>query len=170
MTNAILTQARLKELVSYHPETGLFTWIKSPIGGPKRLGAVAGSSLQNGYCRIKLAGSTYLQHRLAWLYMYGYLPTIDIDHINGCPGDNSISNLRLATRAQNTFNTTKRYTNTSGFKGVSWRERNKKWIAQIQVNSVTKYLGIFQKIEDAATAYNNAAKELHGSFYTERVS
>lgn len=170
MTKAILTQARLKELVSYHPETGLFTWIKPPINRWVEVGDVAGSSTNKGYCQLMLSGKTYSQHRLAWLYVYGYFPESLIDHINGCPGDNSITNLRLATQSQNLFNSVKQSRNTSGFKGVSWHKWSKKWQASITVKGVPKHLGYFQEIEDAATAYNDAAKELHGSFYTERVS
>lgn len=168
MTKAILTQARLKELVSYCPKTGLFTWINNRSKHIKA-GSVAGTgSHEKGYCSLRIDGSGYYQHRLVWLYVYGYFPTQDIDHINGCPGDNSISNLREATRSQNLFNTARVKTNTSGFKGVTWSNRDKRWCAQITVKGVTKNLGSFKKVEDAAIAYSNSAKELHGYFYTTR--
>lgn len=91
-----------------------------------------------------------------------------IDHIDGNPLNNTKSNLRHVTVHQNTCKTlfVLRTTNTSGFRGVCWQSRDKKWMAQIVVNRQRVYLGLFINKLDAAKAYNEAAKKYHGEFAT----
>lgn len=86
------------------------------------------------------------------------------DHVD-CDGlNNTRSNLRIADRNQNTWNTRKRITNISGFKGVSWNNKRKKWTAQISVFSKDKHIGYFDDPEEAYEAYCNAAIEYFGEF------
>jgi hypothetical protein len=89
---------------------------------------------------------------------------MDIDHINGDGLDNRWSNLRLATRAENIRNSRTKATNTSGFKGVSWHKRDRKWQAHIKINGRSKNLGLFEAPEDAHAAYVAAAQKYHGEF------
>ena len=84
-----------------------------------------------------------------------------IDHINGNTLDNRKSNLRLASVAENNRNSKPRK-NLAGFKGVS-KNRNR-WQATIQHRGVVRYLGSFIHPEDAARAYDKAARELFGEF------
>lgn len=90
----------------------------------------------------------------------------DVDHINGDKLDNRRSNLRDATRTQNNCNRRLSNRNTSGYKGVSCRpdRKNKPFVANIQVNHRPKFLGAFATAEDAARAYDDAARELHGQY------
>jgi hypothetical protein len=87
-----------------------------------------------------------------------------VDHRDGDRLNNQRDNFRLATKAQNGFNRGKNRNNTSGRKGVVWRERLGKWLAQIQIDGKNRYLGVFKNIDDASAAYASAAKELHGEF------
>lgn len=87
-----------------------------------------------------------------------------VDHINRDTLDNRRENLRLATHSQNAINRGKHRDNTSGYKGVSWFKRDQKWKAQIVTNRKHTYLGLFDNPIDAALAYDQAAKELHGEF------
>lgn len=87
-----------------------------------------------------------------------------VDHINGDSLDNRRSNLRLCTPAENARNRSKKKNSTSGFKGVSWNNMANKWQAQIMANGKLKALGVFVEKEDAARAYDKAARELHGEF------
>ena len=87
-----------------------------------------------------------------------------IDHINHNGLDNRRENLRICTRAENSRNRGKQKNNTSGYKGVCWYKRDKKWRAQIKKDSKKIHIGYFDIIEDAARAYDAKAKELFGEF------
>jgi len=89
---------------------------------------------------------------------------LQVDHINGDRLDNRRSNLRLCTQSQNASNRGKNKNNTSGYKGVSWNKREKKWSARIRVNGKLYFLGNFIDIKYAAQAYNIAAKKYHKQF------
>ena len=88
----------------------------------------------------------------------------EVDHINGNGLDNTRGNLRLATHAENMANSRKRLDNTSGFKGVHWVERKRKWCAQIRFGGKPKHLGLFTSKEAAYAAYCDAAEKYHGEF------
>lgn len=87
------------------------------------------------------------------------------DHINRDGLDNRDSNLRFATPSQNCHNATTRIDNGSGFKGVSFHKRDKRFQAYIHADRVYKHLGYFGTAEEAHAAYCEAAKRLHGEFY-----
>lgn len=89
---------------------------------------------------------------------------MDIDHIDGDGLNNQRNNLRICTHAQNGMNRSKNKNNSSGFKGVFWDEITRKWRAIIDRNDKHIHLGRFSDIEDAAKAYDKAARELYGEF------
>lgn len=154
-----LTCERLKRLLDYNPETGVFRW---KVGrGPKRVGDVAGC-LDNGYVYICIDGHNYLAHRLAWLYQFGFIGEDHIDHSNLKRDDNRISNLRLANHSKNRANSAKQPNNTSGFKGVV--KKANRWRAQITCNNKTRYLGSFATPTEAHAAYLAAATAAFGEF------
>jgi hypothetical protein len=130
---------QLKELLHYEPETGVFTWRVSK--GGKKAGSIAGCLVEDGYIRIKINKKLYPAHHLAWLCIYGELPENEIDHINHIRTDNSIGNLRSATRTENGRNVSLSVRNQSGVIGVCWFKG--KWLAYIKVDGRQKTLGRF---------------------------
>lgn len=161
----ILTAERLREVLSYDPETGEFRWRVS--NSPRaQAGALAGSAASTGYRDIRVDKQLYRSHRLAWLYVHNTWPANEIDHINGDKADNRLTNLREATSSQNKVNQVRlRADNSSGLRGVSWSAANQKWLAKIRHQGQQKNLGYFQTKEQAAEAYALAARDRFGNFY-----
>ena len=163
----MLSQQRLKELLEYNQETGLFTNRVQRNSHAKK-GGVAGTKTKYGYISIQIDKKLYLAHRLAWLYVYGEFPEKSLDHINEIKDDNRLVNLRLATRQENGHNISiLRITNKSGFIGVSWNKKPKKWLASIAINGKNKHLGLFNTPEEASEVYLKAKRELH-PFWKEK--
>jgi hypothetical protein len=151
-----LTAARLKEVLSYDPVTGHFTW-KPRRDLPRRLiGQRAGTVATRGYRQICVDGTAFLEQRLAWLYVTEEWPKDVIDHINRNTGDNRFANLRDCSLAENCWNTEPRE-NTSGVTGASWDANANAWRAQISIDGKVKYLGLFPTADAAGTAYAAAA-------------
>jgi hypothetical protein len=159
----LLAMEKVKELLSYDPETGIFVW-KSTVASHVKKGKPAGSISDQGYRTIMIGGRNYRAHRLAWLFVYGEWPDFEIDHINRDRLDNRIENLRLAGRKENMRNTKRRTDNTSGVKGVYWSRQRNKWIAQIHVAGKHIHLGVYTCKEKARKAYEIAAENIHGEF------
>ena len=161
-----LTQERLKEVLDYKPNTGEFLW-KIARRGKAKKGSIAGANKTGGYRQIMIDGTMYQAHRLAWMYVYGKFPDDMIDHVNRQPGDNSIANLREATRKQNRENLGVPANNTSGFVGVYWVPSIRKWHAKIGHNKKRIHLGSFSAKDDAIHAVMCAKKQhfTHGSAF-----
>ena len=160
------TQERLKELLSYDPVTGLFTWIGSSRHGWN--GKIAGcAGIYGGleYVSINVDGKHHGAHRLAILYMDGYLPDpgIEVDHWDRCGLNNRYANLRITTKSENLCNSKRHKQNKSGVKGVH-QNKYGRWIAQIQFNKLGYYLGSFGTLGEAAEAVRAKRIELHGEF------
>jgi hypothetical protein len=101
------------------------------------------------------------EHRIIWAMANGRWPAEEIDHINGIRDDNRLENLREASRSENQHNLAKIASNTSGFPGVSWNKRERKWMAQIRIGRRTRFLGHFDDPKTAHQAYLQAKAELH---------
>lgn len=162
----MITQARLKELLHYDPETGVF--IRKAKQSNQMEGAIAGGEDGSGYLRIRIDGKKYKSHRLAWLYMFGILPANKTDHINQNRSDNRICNLREVTDGDNSKNASRRSDNRSGITGVYWSGVNQKWAVQINDNGEQKFLGRYESLLDAAAVRIKANSrynyhENHGS-------
>ena len=151
MTTQILTQSRLKEWFDYNPDTGVLTWRIKPSRGIK-IGSQAGTPTSAGYIAFQISKKKMYAHRAIWAYVYGIWPPEEIDHINHIRNDNRLCNLRLANRLQNSHNTQKHAKNLSGYKGVAWHNRNKKWQVQMLFCNKSYYVGQFLNLQDAVQA------------------
>lgn len=153
-----MTQAWLKANFVY--DSGHLVWIAG-----KRIGCIAGYPDNLGYRIFQMKRDRWKIHRLVWLYHYGVMPTLGIDHINQVRYDNRIENLRECTQSQNNMNRKKYLDNTSSqFKGVSWIKRLKKWKAYCRAMGREAYYEFFDNEIDAAKAYDRAAIEYHGEY------
>ena len=152
-----LSAVRVRELLRYDPNTGVFTGRKRQLHMKNNEGSVAGCILTTtGYRQIMVNKRKHSAHRLAWLYSYGRWPQQQLDHVNGDRADNRLSNLREASPAQNNAN--KSACNSTGFKGVSRSGRS--WYATFR----GKCIGKFATAEDAGAAYAAAATAYFGAF------
>lgn len=156
MPDTILTQSRLKELLSYDPNTGVFIWKEKISNNDKgKVGDIAGC-MSRGYVRIKIENSKYMAHRLAWLYLYGKWPEKYIDHINKDKTDNRVVNLRDVSHRENMKNQKKRSDNTSGCVGVHLEQDGKKWQSRITHKGKRIVLGRYARLGDAIIARKEA--------------
>ena len=146
----MITFEEAKELFIYDRETGVIKWRKR-FNGRQRADLVAGyTSSNDGYTKIRFKGKKYGAHRIAMLLAYGfYGDGLQVDHINHIRGDNRLVNIRFVTHADNGRNQSRSSNNISGTTGVHYHRASRKYRAQIHVDGVDIYLGLFATIEEA---------------------
>ena len=156
--------AELHDMLTYDANTGILRW-KNPTN-PRRVkaGDIAGcvSHTEKGRVLLGLRGKLHKAHRIAWAMHYGKWPKDQIDHINECPSDNRICNLREANKSENMRNITRIRSNTSGHKGVAFYKD--RWVARIKLHGKDIYIGRYEKLEDAILAYQKASPMVHGEY------
>jgi len=142
-----ITQARLKELFRYDPETGHF--IRRIKVSNQHPGTIAGGTNNSGYVMLRIDGQRCMAHRAAWLYMTGEWPSNEIDHINRDGFDNRFVNLRDVPHSVNTLNRSKGK-GVAAVPHVYWDGRKGgRWWGAFQVKGKTYYTG---SSRDKATA------------------
>lgn len=160
-----MNEELIKRLLRYDAVTGQLYWRENR--GKHRAGDEAGNVHKgSGYVRVEVAGVGMSAHRVAWFLHYGSWPKDQIDHINHNKTDNRIGNLREATNGQNRANT--RSSSKYGVKGVSFKPwlKDRPWEARITSNKKVMSLGCYATKEEAHQAYCEAAKRLHGEFFS----
>ena len=155
----MLNQERLKQVLHYDKDTGVFTRILSQTGISK--GKESGSLTPEGYKTTSIDSRSYKCHRLAWLYMTGCWPDGQIDHINGCRADNRFENLRDVSKHRNIENQRKAQKSNRSTGVLGTFKNGAKFSARISHNGSKVYLGIFATIEEASAAYITAKRLLH---------
>lgn len=154
-------QQRVLDLLDYDAQTGVFTWKVPRKRNQVKAGSVAGAAMANGYVVIGIDGQKHYAHRLAWLAVSGEWPARSLDHIDGNKTNNAISNLRLASHAENAQNNRRPSSNTSGHTGVHWHKQIGKWHAYVTSNSKRVSAGCFERKEDAIEARRVLKAKLH---------
>lgn len=149
----------IKSKTRYDRTSGKF--FVSGTRGRWKDGTELGSYTSKGYRILVIYKKIYKAHRVVWLIENGCFPVYQVDHINGNPDDNRITNLRIATNSENRQNLHRKSEGRSSkYIGVS-KVENGKWRAEIYLNNTRSYLGVFCTEEDAREAYLKAKRELH---------
>lgn len=162
----MLTQELLKKYLSYDPDTGLFVRLIT-TSRKANAGLVAGRVDKQGYVRISVMGKHFKAHRLAFLYMTGSFPLMDVDHINGIRSDNRWVNIRDVPTTVNLQNIYKPQSiGSSGYRGVSFHKASGKYRATIRVDGKTKHIGAFSTASEAGAAYMKAKSVFHAEAVT----
>lgn len=161
-----LSVRRLRRLLDYNPETGVFRWKPNPkhrlTWNTRFAGSIAGT-INKRYREIGIDDQKYLAHRLAWFYVNGRWPKL-IDHIDMNGHNNAIRNLREATHSTNKANRRAPANNSSGYKGVSFNKVVQRYQASICRQYKQMHLGFFATAREAHAAYCSAAKALFGEY------
>jgi hypothetical protein len=96
--------------------------------------------------------------------LLGFPEGFEVDHADSDGLNNRRCNIRIATRGQNTANSSPRRKNTSGYRGVARVTGSKTWLARITTGGRSYHLGTFATPQEAAIAYDEAATEIYGAF------
>ncbi len=157
--------AILRQLLRYDPETGKLFWLhrdRSFFARDKDWkwwnGRFAGKEAFTARCagldyrHGKIFGKLYKAHVVAWAIHYGEWPSDEIDHIHGALAGNVISNLRIATHAENMKNKKVYASNRSGVHGVNWSKSHGKWQVYITIDKKRLHVGYFSDINEAKAA------------------
>lgn len=163
MPKSTITQALLKEVLHYNPDTGHFRWLVAS-GRRAVVGAVAGHLRKDGYIHIGILGKIYKAHRLAFLYMTGDWPLGVTDHSDNNKDNNAWSNLRDCSITENMQNRKLQKNNTSGSKGVHFRKDIKKWTVQVSDKGIQRHLGFYVDKEVADLVATEARELYHGMY------
>lgn len=167
MTSPKLSAEYLRSRLHYDAKTGDFTWLPCEAASTtwnKRYAGTQAGTADQGYVRIYICGRMWRAHRLAWLYVYGELPSGGLDHRDLNKSNNAIGNLRLADQSHNAANARVRSSNRARLKGVNIDHRDGRISASIYFSGRKRHLGTFASIEDAHAAYCEAAKRQWGEF------
>lgn len=110
-----------------------------------------GASDPFGYRLGAIGRVQYRAHRIIFKMVNGYDPEF-IDHIDGDRANNRPWNLRDVNNETNGRNQSRPKNNTSGYMGVCYSKRAKRWQAQIRIGDKTHWLGYHDTAEAAAAA------------------
>ena len=121
-----------------------------------------GTMSENGYGTYWADGKNHRAHRYAYEMANGPIPDgLYIDHVCHNTACVNPAHLRLATPKQNTEHQLGAQTRgTSGFRGVSWHKRDKRWQATVIHHGKRVHIGYFHDREEAGAAARAKRNEL----------
>ncbi len=155
---------RQRFYVDQHSPSGLRMRTTNLAKNPKVIRKehdVAGTVNTSGYWEVGANGTYVKVSRVIWILTFGSIPAgMIVDHQDGNPLNNNLSNLQLLSRPQNTRALNSPYScNKSGYLGVFKRSGGNGWQAMMRRFGKLHYLGTFSNPKHAAKAYNDAVIE-----------
>jgi hypothetical protein len=164
-----LPAPELRRLLRYDPTTGALYWRhreakdfscghRTAVGNANNWNSIYAGKVafnvvnKKGHLGGKVLGVSALAHRVVWAMETGFWPIHTIDHINGCPADNRLEDLRDVTNAENHRNVKIQSNNKSGFHGVGFVPKTGRWRARIKVDKKEITLGYFSTLDEAINA------------------
>ena len=163
----LMSKQQVLDLFIYDYDCGGLLW---RIGRTNVVaGSKAGSLKSKGYLSVQVDKKLYKLASLVWIMFNDtFDESLVVDHIDGDPSNNKISNLRLASSSENQLNSAKRKGTSSKYKGVHWNKQSNSWRASIRINGKAKYIGNYSNEYAAHLAWCEVAKELHGEFFRSK--
>jgi hypothetical protein len=158
-----LTHERLRELLHYDKATGVWTRLVS-TSSRARAGAIAGSIVPSGYRVIGIDGCIYFSAPLAWFYVKGEWPKLEIDHKNLDKADDRWENLREATHGENQRNKRLQKNSSTGYIGVAIDRARQCWSVMVKLNGKKHKVRCRGSLAEAAMMRAELAQKLHGEF------
>ena len=142
---------------------------RSYKNGTEKYVKIGSKCKNNGYIKFGISNKGIVMYGKVHVFIAKtFIPNPEnkpfVDHINGNRSDNRIENLRWCTSFENSCNKKKQENTSSSFKGVSWDKSRDKWMSYVFVDKRMKFLGYFTDEEDAARAYDKAAREHYGEY------
>ena len=162
--------ARVRELFTYDPETGVLYWAK-PQSRRVKVGDVAGCEKSDGpggrYWVVKVDDVQYRRARAVWAYVNGVNPPDEIDHEDRNSLNDRIGNLREATRVQNGVNRIcPKLVHHNLPRGVRPKRKYGRLIGyrgEVTVHGKRRSLGPYGTPEAAGRAVERVLAEAHGA-------
>lgn len=151
----------LRQRLRYEPETGKLFWRealdKPAYWNTRFAGTMAGNlDPSHGYYCVTINKVKHRMHRVILAMVNNCWPTQHIDHIDGDRSNNRRDNLREVSQKENHYNQAIPKSNKSGVIGVCWHKRRARWRADIKVDGVSRTIGYFSSINEAAAARKEA--------------
>lgn len=160
--NAKPIPVELMNAVKYCVHSGELMWITTGKGRRKDRRIIS-KHYKTGHLYVSFMSKKYLVHRVIWTLFFGSIADgVEIDHRDGNPANNELSNLRSSDSSQNNCNSRTKTKSAHGLKGVG--KNGKGWFASIMKNGQKHYLGTYGSPEEAHSVYAKAAAVLHGEF------
>jgi len=169
-----VTSAQVRELLDYNSNTGVLTW-RHRHNALKRWnvryeGKVAGTPHIHKYVVVSIFKLRILAHRLAWLHYHGEWPKGEIDHVDGNPSNNAISNLRTIAHQQNSWNAGALKTNKIGHRYISYCKITDKYIVQFSEGKGKRiYYEKFPTLNEAIADRDRVIPHLRGEFFRKNT-
>ena len=150
-----ITQKKLKEIFYY--DKGNLYWNEDRANGKIKKHSIAGRKNNQNYIQIRIKDKKYQAHRLIYIYHFGELKNLHIDHVNGIRYDNRIENLRAATIKDN-------HKNRTTALGYSYNRKMNKYHSRIGIDGKVISIGYYDTQKEARLAYLEAKKIYHVIF------